>query len=111
MLMRKLFSPYASRGLNALAATMLLAAGVHLGVALVSFIFTRQINYVNPVDFLGFSIVWPSHLRSEATAAIAWLLLVTTFFVIFIFHNKLQISVSVTRKTKLPALSGEEEEE
>jgi hypothetical protein len=97
---RKTLLDYGARVLNALAATILIVAGVHLGVALISFLVTRQIDYVNPIDFLGFSLVWPKYLHSETATLIAWLFLLLAFAFVFIVHGRLRISVAITRKPK-----------
>jgi hypothetical protein len=100
---KQFISKLVGRGLNALAATMLISACIHLSIAVISFFITQRIEYVNPIDFLGFSLVWPQYLHSEMAAGIAWLFLIVAFFIIFCVHEKLQISVSVTRRERAPA--------
>lgn len=98
--MRKIVVTVARRGLSALAATIVLAALIHLGVALITFLGTGNIAYVNPIDFLGFGIIFQQYLHSEIAAGAAWAVLIATFFAIYWLHVRFKLEVTLSAKRR-----------
>jgi hypothetical protein len=83
------------RGLNALAATMLIAATVHLSISFIASLVSQNNIYINPIEFLGLGFILPQYLHSTAASALAWAILIGIFFVMFVLHAYLFIAVSI----------------
>jgi hypothetical protein len=88
------FKHYAERGLNALAATMLIAAAVHMIISISATMISRNIFYINPVEFLGLGFIYPRYLHSAQATAGAWGLLIAMFSLFFVLHAYLFVSIT-----------------
>lgn len=78
---------------------MLIAASVHLAVALLSSLVTRKISFINPINFLGLNLIWPRYLDSELATGIAWLFLIGTGITIFLLHGRIKIVFEKLKQT------------
>lgn len=89
------------KAFNALIVTMALAASFHL--ALVGFvaIVKADYSYINPLDFLGISILLPEYRESTAVAAGGWAVLIALFFTILYIRIHFQLYVAVIRENWL----------
>ena len=83
------------KGIQALVITMSLAVIFHLCIVTITSIIKHDVSYLNPLDFLGLSIVFPQYRESHAAAAAGWLALTSLFFgVLYIgFHYHLYVSI------------------
>lgn len=87
--------------LNALLATIAISAIFHLVLVSVVAIVKRDISYVNPLDFLGISILLPQYRESTSVAALGWIILILLYFGILFIRMHYHLYVAIIRETKL----------
>ncbi len=92
------------KALNALVVTIAFSAICHLLLVSAVAIIRKDISYVNPLDFLGISILLPQYRESAMVAAIGWLALIILFFVILFVRVHYNVYVSFIRESPLAAL-------
>lgn len=83
--------------LNALIVTFAISALFHLALVTSVALVKRDIAYINPLDFLGISIMLPQYRESQMVAGVGWLILISLFFVILIVRLKYHWYVTFMR--------------
>lgn len=68
--------------LNALIVTFAISALFHLALVTVVALAKQDMSYLNPLDFLGVSILLPQYRNSQLVAGLGWLVLISLFMVI-----------------------------
>ena len=86
---------------NALVVTFAFAAMCHLLLVTVVAIIKQDISYINPLDFLGVSIMLPQYRESTAVAAGGWVALSLLFFVVLYIRVHYHLYVAIIRENKL----------
>lgn len=86
---------------NALVVTFAFAAMCHLLLVTVVTIIKQDISYINPLDFLGVSILLPQYRESTTVAAGGWLALSLLFFAVLYIRIHYHLYVAIIRENKL----------
>lgn len=89
------------RAFNALVVTMAFAAMFHLLLVSVAALIKHSMSYLNPLDFLGISILLPQYRDSTVVAAVGWLILSALFFFILYMRLHYHVYVAVVRESRL----------
>lgn len=92
---------YLRKVVYAVVMTLAVAASFHLLLVTVMAIVKQSISYINPLDFLGLSILWPQYRESTEVAAIGWLVLIALFGVILYIRIHYKLYVAIIRETKV----------
>lgn len=100
MQMRFFNKQSSSKIFNALVVTFAFAAMCHLVLVTVVALVKRDISYVNPLDFLGISILLPQYRESTAVAAAGWLALLALFFVILYVRHHHHLYIAIIRENR-----------
>lgn len=85
---------------NALVVTFAFSAMCHLLLVTVVAIIKQDVSYINPLDFLGISIMLPQYRESTAVAAGGWVALSLLFFVILYIRVHYHLYVAIIRENK-----------
>lgn len=80
---------------NALVVTFAFAAMCHLLLVGVVALLKRDIRYINPLDFLGISILLPQYRESPLVAAGGWVVLIILFFIVLYIRVHYHVYVTV----------------
>lgn len=91
---KELFGAY----VNALLLTLSIAACCHLALVTVVAIAERDISYINPLDFLGISILLPQYRDSTSVAIVGWLVLIAFYFIILFVRARYHIYLTLIRE-------------
>jgi hypothetical protein len=86
--------------LNALIVTFAISALFHLTLVTLVSLAKRDIAYLNPLDFLGVSILLPQYRNSTLAAGLGWLVLVALFMVILLVRIKYHWYVSFIKENR-----------
>lgn len=89
------------KALIALVATLATAAVFHLTLVSIMAIYKHSLAYLNPLDFLGVSILLPQYRDSRTAAGLGWLTLVILFFCILYIGARYHIYVALIRDSKV----------
>ena len=89
------------KAFNALIVTMAVAASFHLALVTFVAVIQRDISYVNPLDFLGISILLPEYRESMLVATVGWIVLIALFFTILYIRIHFQLYVAIIRENWL----------
>jgi hypothetical protein len=73
---------------DALVLTILSFATIHLSLALVMSVIKQKIDYFNPIDFLGISIIWPELKHSVVWFIVSWLFIAILFLIILLILKR-----------------------
>lgn len=84
-----------------LLITLSLAACFHLIIATITAIIQQNLDYLNPLDFLGLSAIFPQYRTSAVAAAGGWAILVAVFLVIFYISLHYHLYLSIIRESKV----------
>ena len=92
-----------TKAFNAMVITFAFAAMCHLLLVTIVALAKRDVTYLNPLDFLGVSILFPHLRNSLLVTAIGWLILALLFFAVLYvrIHYHLYVAVIKERKDKL----------
>ena len=99
--MRKISKDLTEKAFNALIVTFAVAASFHLLLVGFVAIIKADISYVNPLDFLGISILLPEYRESTAVAAGGWVALAILFFTILYIRIHYHLYVAIIRENWL----------
>lgn len=88
-----------SKIFNALIVTFAFAAMCHLLLVFAVSVIKRDISYINPLDFLGVSILLPQYRESAAVAAAGWLTLIALFFMVLYIRHHYHIYVAIVSES------------
>lgn len=81
--------------------TFAFAAMCHLLLVTIVAVAKRNVSYLNPLDFLGVSILFP-HLRNSMTVtAVGWLILALLFFTVMYIHIHFHLYVAIMRESRI----------
>ncbi len=80
--------------------TFAFAAMCHLLLVTVVALAKRNVTYLNPLDFLGVSILYPHFRESMFVTAIGWLILAMLFFTVMYIHIHFHLYVAIIRERK-----------
>ena len=86
---------------NALVVTFAFAAMCHLLLVTVVAIIKQDISYINPLDFLGVSIMLPQYRESTKVAAGGWLVLSLLFLTILYIRVHYHLYVAIVSESRL----------
>ena len=86
---------------QAFLITMTVAVVFHLVVVSITAIIKRHISYLNPLDFLGLSIVWPQYRDSPVAAFSGWMVIFVIFGVTFYLTTHYHLYLALIRETKV----------
>lgn len=89
------------KAINALVVTFAIAALFHLTTVTAVAIYQHSLSYLNPLDFLGVSILFPQYRESRLVAGFGWLVLVMLFFFILLIRVRYHVYVALMRETKV----------
>ena len=92
-----------TKAFGGMVITFAFAALCHLLLVVIVSILKRDISYLNPLDFLGVSILYPHLRNSMFVTAIGWVILSVLFFTIMYVrvHYHLYIAIIRDRTDKL----------
>jgi hypothetical protein len=78
-----------------LLITMAAAATFHLIIVAITAGYKHDMGFLNPLDFLGLSVVFPQYRNSQTAAGFGWLALTALFFgILYIgFHYHLYLAI------------------
>lgn len=60
----------------------------------------QRLSYLNPLDFLGISMLIPKYRDSLVVTGIGWLILVALFFIFLYIHIHYHVYVAVIREAR-----------
>jgi hypothetical protein len=83
---------------NALLLTLSIAATCHLALVIAMAIKERNISYVNPLDFLGVSILLPQYRDSTSVAILGWIVLIAFYLTILFIRARYHIYLALIRE-------------
>lgn len=87
--------------MQAALITMSAAASFHLILVGVVAILQRDISYINPLDFLGLSIIWPQYRDIGWVALGGWAALLIAYLSVVYISIRFQLYLSVIREHPL----------
>ena len=88
-----------TRAFYALVTTLALAAVFHLLLVAVVALAKRYMSYLNPLDFLGISILFPDYRYSMVASGIGWFVLAILFFTILYIRIHYHLYVAIIRES------------
>jgi len=86
--------------LNALVVTFAISALFHLALVTLVALAKQDMSYLNPLDFLGVSILLPQYRNSQLVAGMGWLVLITLFVIILLIRIKYHWYVTFIKENK-----------
>ncbi len=81
--------------------TFAFAAMCHLLLVAVVALAKRDMGYLNPLDFLGISILFPEYRESKMVASIGWAALSLLFLTILYLRVHYHVYVAIIRESKV----------
>lgn len=69
--------------LRALLITFALFAAIHLSIVIVASLLGGHLERLNPIEFLGLTVLWPELANMRAGGVLAWLLLINAYVIIY----------------------------
>lgn len=89
-----------AKAFNAMVITFAFAAMCHLLLVAVVALAKRDMGYLNPLDFLGISILFPAYRESKMVAGIGWAALSLLFLTILYLRVHYRVYVAIIRESK-----------
>lgn len=86
--------------LNALIVTFAISALFHLALVASVALAKQDMAYLNPLDFLGISILLPQYRNSQLVAGMGWLVLVTLFMITLLVRIKYHWYVTFIKENR-----------
>ena len=86
--------------LEAFAITITIAGVVHLIAAGITAIIKHHISYINPLEFLGLSYLFPQYINSFKATVICWIILIIIFTCVLIIAINKHIYISIIRERR-----------
>ena len=86
--------------LNALIVTFAISALFHLALVTVVALAKQDMTYLNPLDFLGVSILLPQYRNSQFAAGMGWLVLISLFMVILTVRIRYHYYVTFIKENR-----------
>lgn len=91
----------AAKAFNAMVITFAFAAMCHLMLVAFVAVAKQDMGYLNPLDFLGISILFPTYRESRMVAGIGWLALALLFLTILYIRIHYHVYVAIIRESKV----------
>ncbi len=98
MKLPKLNKEYFGAYINTLLLTLSIVALCHLVLVGVMAIKERNVSYINPLDFLGVSILLPQYRGSTSVAIAGWLVLIAFYLIILFVRARYHIYLALIRE-------------
>jgi hypothetical protein len=98
----RIFARFPARTLfQSLLTTIAIAATFHLFIVSIVAVIKRSISYINPLDFLGLSTVFPEYRTSRIAALGGWLILMGVFFGVLYVTIHYHLYLSIIQESKM----------
>ncbi len=91
----------AKRVLNAVIVTLAIAATFHLTLVSIMAVYQRTMAYLNPLDFLGVSILLPEYRDSRIAAGIGWLILIMLFGAVLLVRARYHVYITIIKDSRV----------
>ena len=89
-----------TKAFNAMVITFAFSAMCHLLLVTIVALAKRDVTYLNPLDFLGVSILFPHLRNSMLVTAVGWLILALLFFTVLYVRIHYHLYVAIIREQK-----------
>ncbi len=86
---------------QAMLITISCAAIFHIILVSITSIIRRDVSYINPLDFLGLSIIFPQYRNMPSVALGGWLALIALYFILLYISIRFNLYVSIIREHPL----------
>ena len=84
---------------NALVITFAFAAMFHLILVAVVSLVKHDMSFLNPLDFLGVSILYPHYRNSQLWAGIGWTTLAVLFFTVLYLRIHYHLYIAIIKES------------